>query len=79
MRASKRNASGISTADYFCGIAQTGEMTKEGVAQLLRSLPDGTTELMCHPGIRGRSAAEYADAIAGIAANGVGDFDRRGD
>ena len=41
---------GISTADYFCGIAQTGEMTKDGVAQLLRSLPDGTTELMCHPG-----------------------------
>jgi len=41
---------GISTADYFCGIAQTGEMTKEGVAQLVRSLPDGTTELMCHPG-----------------------------
>jgi chitin disaccharide deacetylase len=41
---------GISTAAYFCGIAQTGEMTKHGVAQLLRSLPDGSTELMCHPG-----------------------------
>ena len=45
---------GISTADYFCGIAQTGELTREGVEQLLKSLPDGTTELMCHPG--------YADA-----------------
>jgi chitin disaccharide deacetylase len=41
---------GISTADYFCGIAQTGEMTKDGVARLLRNLPDGTTELMSHPG-----------------------------
>jgi hopanoid biosynthesis associated protein HpnK len=41
---------GISTSDYFCGIAQTGEMTKEGVARLLRSLPEGTTELMTHPG-----------------------------
>lgn len=41
---------GIATADYFCGIAQTGEMTREGVARLLRSLPEGTTELMCHPG-----------------------------
>ena len=41
---------GISTADYFCGIAQTGEMTKDGVAHLLRNLPEGTTELMCHPG-----------------------------
>src|ERR1700674_873143 len=44
----------ISTADYFCGIAQTGELTHEGVAQFVKSLPDGTTELMCHPG--------YADA-----------------
>ncbi len=41
---------GIATADYFCGIAQTGELTREGVARFLRSLPDGTTELMCHPG-----------------------------
>jgi len=41
---------GISTADYFCGIAQTGELTREGVAQFVKSLPDGTTELMCHPG-----------------------------
>jgi predicted glycoside hydrolase/deacetylase ChbG (UPF0249 family) len=29
---------GISTADYFCGIAQTGEMTREGVARLLRKI-----------------------------------------
>lgn len=41
---------GISTADYFCGIAQTGELTREGVAQFLKILPEGTTELMCHPG-----------------------------
>jgi predicted glycoside hydrolase/deacetylase ChbG (UPF0249 family) len=41
---------GISTADYFCGIAQTGELTREGVEQLVKNLPDGTTELMCHPG-----------------------------
>jgi predicted glycoside hydrolase/deacetylase ChbG (UPF0249 family) len=45
---------GIATADYFCGIAQTGELTLEGVTQFLKSLPEGTTELMCHPG--------YADA-----------------
>lgn len=45
---------GIAAADYFCGIAQTGELTREGVLRLLEILPDGTTELMCHPG--------YADA-----------------
>lgn len=41
---------GIATADYFCGIAQTGELTKKGLIKLLRNLPEGTTELMCHPG-----------------------------
>jgi len=41
---------GIATADYFCGIAQTGELTREGVMQLMKSLPEGTTELMVHPG-----------------------------
>jgi Uncharacterized protein conserved in bacteria len=41
---------GIATADYFCGIAQTGVLTKGGVQKLLSSLPEGTTELMCHPG-----------------------------
>ncbi len=41
---------GISTADYFCGIAQTGELTREGVERFVKSLPEGTTELMCHPG-----------------------------
>jgi len=41
---------GIATADYFCGIAQTGVLMREGVEKLLGSLPDGTTELMCHPG-----------------------------
>ena len=41
---------GLTTADYFCGIAQTGVLTKAGVQKLLSSLQDGTTELMCHPG-----------------------------
>ena len=46
---------GIATADYFCGVAQTGELTFEGVERLLKNLPEGTTELMCHPG--------YADEV----------------
>lgn len=41
---------GIESADYFCGIAQTGVLTREGVLNLLENLPEGTTELMCHPG-----------------------------
>jgi len=41
---------GIASADFFCGIAQTGELTREGVLRLLDILPAGATELMCHPG-----------------------------
>jgi len=41
---------GIESADYFCGISQTGVMTHFGVLNLLENLPDGITELMCHPG-----------------------------
>jgi chitin disaccharide deacetylase len=41
---------GLVTTDYFCGIAQTGVLTYEGVEQLLKNLPEGTTELMSHPG-----------------------------
>ena len=51
---------GIATADFFCGIAQTGELTLDGVARLLKTLPEGTTELMCHPG--------YADEALGKSA-----------
>ena len=40
----------IAAADYFCGIAQTGVMTREGVERLVEVLPEGTTEFMCHPG-----------------------------
>ncbi|MGB8494858.1 MAG: ChbG/HpnK family deacetylase [Candidatus Acidiferrum sp.] len=41
---------GITTSDHFCGIAQTGQLTREGIEELLEKLPEGTTELMCHPG-----------------------------
>ena len=41
---------GISTTDRFCGIAQTGVLTRDGLQKLLEILPEGTTELMCHPG-----------------------------
>lgn len=56
---------GISTADHFCGIAQTGELTKEGVARLLRNLPEGTTELMCHPGYADEALRKSATRLQG--------------
>jgi hopanoid biosynthesis associated protein HpnK len=49
---------GIEAADYFCGISQTGVMTHFGVMNLLENLPEGTTELMCHPGYFDKDLAQ---------------------
>jgi predicted glycoside hydrolase/deacetylase ChbG (UPF0249 family) len=54
---------GIAAADYFCGIAQTGELTREGVLRLLEILPEGTTELMCHPGYVDEDLAKSATRL----------------
>lgn len=43
-------ATGWRTADHFRGLAISGRMTPEGLAALVRGLPEGTTELMVHPG-----------------------------
>jgi hopanoid biosynthesis associated protein HpnK len=56
---------GIATADYFCGIAQTGELTREGLTQLLKILPEGTTELMCHPGYADEALGKTATRLQG--------------
>ena len=45
-------AAGLRTADHFRGLALSGRMTPEGLAELVRGLPDGVTELMVHPGRR---------------------------
>jgi predicted glycoside hydrolase/deacetylase ChbG (UPF0249 family) len=46
----KTARAGILTTDNFCGIAQTGELTLDGMMCLLPALPAGSTEFMCHPG-----------------------------
>jgi hopanoid biosynthesis associated protein HpnK len=42
---------GLRTPDHFCGIRWTGSLAAGDVLKLLERLPEGTTELMCHPGI----------------------------
>lgn len=43
-------AAGLRIADHFRGLALSGRMTPEGLAALVRTLPEGVTELMVHPG-----------------------------
>lgn len=51
-------SSGIARPDRFYGLAQTGRLTADDVVRIINGLPDGTSELMCHPGIRDDAAAE---------------------
>ncbi|HEY3837148.1 MAG TPA: ChbG/HpnK family deacetylase [Bryobacteraceae bacterium] len=41
---------GALTTDYFAGFALTGFLDEPKLLRLLAELPDGTTELMVHPG-----------------------------
>jgi hopanoid biosynthesis associated protein HpnK len=41
---------GLYRPERFCGLSQTGFLDTAILEQLLRKLPNGTSELMCHPG-----------------------------
>lgn len=44
---------GCRSTDHFAGFQITGHYTAAQLARLILALPDGATELMCHPGICG--------------------------
>ena len=41
---------GLRTPDHFRGVSLTGILEGAAIQDVMRSLPNGTTELMCHPG-----------------------------
>jgi predicted glycoside hydrolase/deacetylase ChbG (UPF0249 family) len=43
-------ARGVRTTDHFAGFQITGRYDAACLARLIRALPDGLTEFMCHPG-----------------------------
>jgi len=44
---------GCRSTDHFAGFQVTGRYGAAELARLIRSLPEGSTEFMCHPGICG--------------------------
>jgi hopanoid biosynthesis associated protein HpnK len=48
--AAKLKKSGVRTPDFFFGVARTGFWTKSWLIDLIERLPEGASELMCHPG-----------------------------
>jgi predicted glycoside hydrolase/deacetylase ChbG (UPF0249 family) len=43
-------ANGCRTVDHFAGFRMTGRVGRQELAALAAALPEGSTELMCHPG-----------------------------
>ncbi|HVB98661.1 MAG TPA: hopanoid biosynthesis-associated protein HpnK [Candidatus Dormibacteraeota bacterium] len=42
---------GLRSPDHFCGIGWTGSLEGERLLRMIDGLAEGTTELMCHPGV----------------------------
>ncbi len=49
--------SGVRLTDHFLGFRLTGSLTEHTFAAVIRNLPDGFTEFMCHPGLLGPELA----------------------
>ncbi len=43
-------ASGLNTCDYFLGTGYSGKLTEKSLQKILKMIPDGISEIMCHPG-----------------------------
>ncbi|HYL09897.1 MAG TPA: ChbG/HpnK family deacetylase [Candidatus Acidoferrales bacterium] len=54
---------GLACADFFCGLTQTGFLGAEEIEAILWNLPEGTTELMCHPGYHDAALAASATRL----------------
>jgi hopanoid biosynthesis associated protein HpnK len=52
MRKALRN-SAIVSPDHFRGLMDSGSLDEEVILRIIEALEDGTTELVCHPGILG--------------------------
>ena len=46
----KLGEAGLICPAHFYGLSQTGFLDTESIREILRRVPEGTTELMCHPG-----------------------------
>jgi hopanoid biosynthesis associated protein HpnK len=74
--ASRLRRSGLAAPDRVFGLAWSGAMTEKRIAGVLQELPDGLTEIYCHPATSDRFAGaapgyRYADELAALTAPAV--------
>jgi len=55
--------SGCRTTDHFAGFEMTGRYDAGGLAAMIRKLPEGVTEFMCHPGFCGEELRAAATRL----------------
>ncbi len=53
----------LRATDYFAGFAETGRLDRDRLVALIERLPDGLTELMCHPGMLGPELGSAATRL----------------
>ena len=57
----RARAAGLKSPDHFFGMLAGGQLTEQPLHNILRRLPDGASEIMCHPGLQDETlAAEYS-------------------
>ena len=54
---------GVHMTDHFLGFRLTGSLTEDSFVAAVRSLPEGTTEFMCHPGFLGPELQEASTRL----------------
>ena len=67
---------GIFTPDQVFGVRWSGAMTKDRIRSLIEALPEGVSEIYCHPALSGGFAGSapgyrYADELAALTDAGV--------
>jgi chitin disaccharide deacetylase len=51
-------ASGLLSPEHFLGFLDSGNMAEDILIRIVDGLPEGTTELVCHPGFLGREVVK---------------------
>ena len=58
-----RKLAGLRTTHHFTGFQKTGSLDTASLLTILERLPEGTTELMCHPGRHGADLSTAATRL----------------
>jgi len=56
---------GLASPDHFLGLAKTGQLGPEALRRMMEALPEGSTEIMLHPGICDDDLARTGSRLQG--------------